>query len=78
MGETKGSILRFSIAFALSNVRLRIGRSFAELGLSEDQRYEAADRTLSKLRRHDQWKELDEPVEPKHDWVRNHDPGFKG
>jgi hypothetical protein len=60
MAETKGSILCFSIAFALSSVRLNRFR----LGLSEEQRYEVAERTILELRKHGGWKDLDETVEP--------------
>jgi hypothetical protein len=64
MAETKGSILRFSIAFALRGVGLKLGRQFLKLGLSEAQRYDVADRTIAEMRKFGQWKELDDPVEP--------------
>jgi hypothetical protein len=59
MGETKASLLRFAIAYALRRVRLARRR----LGLSEEQRYEIADETLREMRRFGGWRDLDEPVE---------------
>jgi hypothetical protein len=58
--RTKGDLLRYAIAFALRSVRLA-GR---KLGLSEDQRYEIAGATLVELRKHGEWRELDEVMEP--------------
>jgi hypothetical protein len=63
MPETKGSLLRFSIAFALSNVRLQVGQRFFKLGLSEEQRYEVAETTIRELRKQG-YKDLDEVVLP--------------
>jgi hypothetical protein len=65
MTETKSSLLRFCIAFALRGVRLRVGQRFARLALNEQQRYEAADKTLDEMRRFGGWKELDDPIESK-------------
>lgn len=64
MPQTKGSILRFYIAFALSGVRVQLGRQFFKLGLSEEQRYDVADRVVSSLRDRHGYRDLDEPVEP--------------
>ena len=62
MPETRASLLRFSIAFALSNVRLHVGRQFYRLGLTETQRHEVAARTVDELRKRGGWKELDEEI----------------
>jgi hypothetical protein len=61
MQQTKGSLLRFSIAYALSNVRLHVGRRFLRLGLSEEQRYAVAEDTIRELR---EYKDLDDVVLP--------------
>jgi hypothetical protein len=60
MGETKATVLRFSLAYALRGVRLARHR----LGLTEEQRYEIADETIREMRRFGGWRDLDEPVEP--------------
>jgi hypothetical protein len=64
MPDTKASLLRFSIAFALSSVKVRIGRQFHRLGLTEEQRHEVARNTVDAMRQHGQWKDLDDPVDP--------------
>ena len=64
MPETKGSILRFSLAFAISSVKLHLGKRFLPLKLTEDQRYAIADDTIRELRKHGGWRDLDDPVEP--------------
>lgn len=69
--HTKGSILRFALAFALRNVRVARYR----LGLSEDQRYAVADEVMRELRRTGGWNDLDEPVEPVHQWDRDSQHG---
>jgi hypothetical protein len=61
MGETKASLLRFSLAYALRRVRLARHR----LGLTEEQCYAVADETIREMRRFGGWSDLDEPVEPK-------------
>jgi hypothetical protein len=58
MAFTKGELLRHAIAFALRSVRL----SGRRLGLTEDDRMRVADDTLRELRRHGEWRELDETV----------------
>ena len=59
MAFTKGELLRHSIAFALRSVRLA-GR---RLGLTEEDRMRVADETLRELRRHGEWRELDDFVD---------------
>lgn len=63
---TKAYLLRSSIAYALSGVRLQRGRQFSKLGLTEDERYVLAARVIAELRKYGEWKELDEevPVRP--------------
>jgi len=65
MAETKGSILRFALFYALSKVRL------ARHKLSEDDRRRTAEDTIKELRRHGGWKDLDDPVVPFHHWDRD-------
>ena len=77
MPETKGSILRFSIAFAISNVKLHLGKRFVPLKLTEQQRYAIADDTIRELRKHGGWKDLDEPVPDNHpgpSWIDGKPP----
>jgi len=64
MGETKGSILRFSLAFALRSVKLHLGRRFVPLKLTEEQRDAIADDTIRELRRYGAYRDLDDPIEP--------------
>jgi hypothetical protein len=59
MALTKGEILRHGIAFALRSVWLA-GR---RLGLTEDDRMRIADETLRELRKHGEWRELDDVVD---------------
>jgi hypothetical protein len=59
MDFTKGELLRHAIAFALRSVRL----SGRRLGLTEDDRMRIADNTLRELRRHGEWRELDDVVD---------------
>jgi hypothetical protein len=62
MPETRGSVLRFCIAFALRGVRLHVGKRFLKPELNEEQRYAAADRVIATLReRHGYAPWLDEP-----------------
>jgi hypothetical protein len=58
--QTKGDLLRYAIAYALRSVHFKRRR----LELSEDDRYRIAADAVGELRRHGQWKELDDPVEP--------------
>lgn len=71
MAETNGSILSFCIAFALSKVRLQYGKRFVKLGMTEAERYAAADQVIAHLRRNGGWKELDDEVMPVHQWDRD-------
>jgi|tagenome__1003787_1003787.scaffolds.fasta_scaffold20724155_3 hypothetical protein len=64
MPETKGSLLRFAIAYALRSVRLHVGRRFLKLGLSEEQRYAVADDTIRELRKCGAYKDLDDVITP--------------
>ena len=59
MAFTKGELLRHAIAFALRSVRL----SGRRLGLTEDDRMRVASDTLRELRRHGEWRELDNPAD---------------
>jgi hypothetical protein len=66
MTETRGSVLRFCIAFALSGVKLHVGKRFLKPDLTEEQRYAAADRVIAALRkRHGYGPWLDQPQEAK-------------
>lgn len=59
-GHTKGDLLRYAIAFALTRVRFQRRK----LELSEQDRYRIAADTVVELRSHGQWKELDDVVNP--------------
>jgi hypothetical protein len=68
MPETKGSILRFSIAYALSNVRLAKYKP----KLTEEQRYEIAEETIRELTKFGGWTDLQDevvPAFPRNGWV---------
>jgi hypothetical protein len=56
MAFTKGELLRHSIAFALRSVRLH-GRA-----LTEEARERIAAETVREMRKHGEWRELDDPV----------------
>jgi hypothetical protein len=58
MAFTKDELLRHSIAFALRNVRL-YGRP---LRLTEEARLRVAAETIREIRKHGEWRELDDPV----------------
>lgn len=58
---TKAITLRGSIAFALRGVKLAVGKRYMKPELTEDQRYEIADKAIDKLRRAG-WKELDDEL----------------
>jgi hypothetical protein len=62
--ETKASLLRFSIAYALKGVRLHIGQQFYKLGLTEAQRREVAASAVEEMRKYGEWKDLDEEILP--------------
>ena len=57
---TKGELLRYALAFALSKVRFERRK----LQLSEDDRYRIADDTVEELRKRQAWRELDDEVVP--------------
>jgi hypothetical protein len=59
MTLTKGELLQHSIAFALRSVRL-YGR---RLGLTEEARVRVAAEAIRELRKHGEWRELDDPVD---------------
>lgn len=56
---TKAILLRSSIAFALRSVRLWSQK----LKLTEEERYDIADRTIAEMRRHGSWRDLDDELE---------------
>jgi hypothetical protein len=58
MTLTKGELLQHSIAFALRSVRL-YGR---RLGLTEEARLRVAAETVREMRKHGEWRELDDRV----------------
>lgn len=78
MPETKGSILRFSLAFALGNVRVgRMGPRRQKIPLTEDERYQVAEDAIRELRKYGGWQDLDDPVEPNHQspgWIDGKPP----
>jgi hypothetical protein len=60
--QTKGSLLRFSIWYALGRVKVQIGRRFYPLGLTNQMRAEIAANVEKDMRRFGQWTELDDPI----------------
>src|SRR5689334_10062621 len=58
MAFTKGESLRHAIPFALRSVRLAGQR----LELTKEDRFQVAADTVRELRRHGEWKELDDEV----------------
>jgi hypothetical protein len=62
MPDTKGSLLRFSIWYALGRVKVHIGRRFYPLGLPDSIRTQIAADVVNDMRRHAQWPELDEAL----------------
>jgi hypothetical protein len=54
--ETRASLLRFSLFYALGKVKL------AKHRLSERDRHMCADDVMRELRQYGRWKELDEPI----------------
>jgi len=62
MAFTKGELLKHSLAYALRSVRL-YGR---RLGLTEEARLLVAAETIRELRKHGEWRELDDPVDDGH------------
>lgn len=62
MSYTRGEMLRHSIAFNLRGIKLHLGQRFVPLKLTEEQRYDIADKVIAKLNgRSDLWK-LNEPM----------------
>jgi hypothetical protein len=62
MPETKGSLLRFSIWYALGRVKVHIGRRFYPLGLTNNMRTQIAADVVNNMRSYGQWAELEDPV----------------
>ena len=60
MTDTKGELLQYAIAFALTRVRFRRRK----LEWSEADRYQIAADTVGELRKNGQWKELEDVVNP--------------
>ncbi|MGZ5810440.1 MAG: hypothetical protein ACXWKA_12355 [Xanthobacteraceae bacterium] len=58
-GRTKAWLLRHSISFALTKVRLW-GK---KLKLSDEERIAIADETIKELRRYGGWRDLDDELE---------------
>jgi len=62
MHYTRGQMLRNSIAFCLRGIKLHLGQRFMPLKLTEEQRYDIADKVIEKLNgRSDLW-QLNEPM----------------
>jgi hypothetical protein len=61
---TKADIIRSSIAFHLRGVKLNVGKRYLKPELTEEQRYEIADKTIKNMREHGGWKELDDELPP--------------
>ena len=70
---TKGEVLSFQIAYQLRGVRLQDGKRFMKLGLTEAERYAAADRVIQQLRCRSGWEWLDDPAVSENDtsWKRS-------
>jgi len=65
---TKGEMLSFQIAYQLRGVRLQYGKRFMKLGMTEQERYAAADRVIEQLRdRGGGWEWLDDPAVSEND-----------
>jgi hypothetical protein len=64
MPHTRADLLRSSLSFALGKVKVRIGRQFFPLGLPENIRAQIVADVITEMRRHGQWAELDEEVQP--------------
>jgi hypothetical protein len=62
MAETKGSLLRFCVWYALGGVKVHIGRRFYPLGLSAETRTQIAADVVRRMRQYGQWRELDDEV----------------
>ena len=60
--QTKGSLLRFSIWYALGRIKVHIGRRFYPLGLTNEMRTQIAADVVNDMRRFSQWPELDDEV----------------
>ena len=60
--QTKGSLLRFAIWYALGRVKVHIGQRFYALGLTDEMRTQIAADVVNDMRRYSQWPELDDEV----------------
>jgi hypothetical protein len=66
MTYTRGYILRSSIAFHLSKVKISLGRQRLPVRLTEEQRYDIGNQVVREPKNYgDPWK-LDEPVPEQH------------
>lgn len=62
--STKAELLRYSLAYALGNVKF-LGRGLKTFKITEADRYQIADSAIAQLRQHSPWREeLDEVREP--------------
>jgi hypothetical protein len=60
--QTKGSLLRFSLWYALGRVKVHIGRRVYPLGLTNEMRTQIAADVVNDMGRYGQWRELDKVV----------------
>jgi hypothetical protein len=59
---TRGDLLRESLAFAMIDVKLKLGQRFMPLRLTDEQRAEIAGKVVANMSKHrDVWN-LDEPL----------------
>jgi hypothetical protein len=59
---TRGDLLRESLAFAMIDVKLKLGQRFMPLRLTDEQRTEIATKVVANMTKHrDVWN-LDEPL----------------
>jgi hypothetical protein len=63
MAQTKGSLLRFSLWYALGRVKVHIGQRFYPLGLPDTIRTQIAADVVKEMKKHDLWPELDDEAE---------------
>ncbi|MCX7307094.1 MAG: hypothetical protein NTZ72_03745 [Afipia sp.] len=63
--KTKADLLWFSLVFALGNVRIGY-RYKLDRAVTQAERHQVADDTIAEMRRHGQWKDLDDelPISP--------------
>ena len=59
---TRADILKSSIVFALSRVKVHIGKRFYDLGLTPTIVEEIATKAIADMRKHGNWKDLDDEV----------------